>query len=316
MRSSFGHLGIAKRALQRAQARPPLPRERPLDHGTETYAEIALAPAVLQHLKPVEYRGASPLQGRVFTVSAWDRWTMEERIAFLRAFVEDKARDPMIARKATQIIREARVRLKDHRGEWAALLRWVQRNVRFTAEPNERIQSPQYTLTERMGDCDDCSLLLAGLGHSIRLPWRFVLLGRRGPDRVQWVEGVGACPRDVNWHHIYLYVGWPPFRPAKWTFGEPTLDVPLGFDPFKSRAPRDRKDLGGTGGVGGLWATLGVGGEKPENVPGREAALVRMVRGQIAKIAWYNVAGSVIGAILSGLILRHMLGVDDRGRTR
>ena len=217
---------------------------------------------------------------------------MEQRLAFLRSFVQDTARDPAIARKAIQIIREARVPLRDHRAEWAALLRWVQRNVRFTAEPNERVQSAQYTLTERYGDCDDLHILLATLGHSIRLPFRFCLSGKdvKG-KRIRWVEGTSAAPKGVNWSHIFLLSQWPPFRPTESAWAEATLDVPLGWDSMRDRIPPGRADLGA--------------------VTQSETALTKL-RAHAAKIPWYSVAGTIVGGLASALLLRAILGGRKR----
>lgn len=289
-----GHLG-------NAQSRHPgdpgaLPREHPVQ--SENYAPIELAPAVARHLERVEYNGASDLQGRVHRIKNWEKWAMPQRIAFLRSFVEDTARDPAIARKAVAIIRESRVPLRDHRSEWSALLKWVQTNYRFTAEPNERIQSPQYTLTNLHGDCDDGAILLAALGHSIRLPFRFVLSGRSSQgERARWVEGVGAPPRGVSWSHIYVMAQWPPFRPTKAAWAEPTLDVPLGWDSLKEPLPRGRADMG-------------------------EGEGVSRVRTILQKLQWQTVGASALGTVLGGvasyLLVQKVLRplVEKRGDRR
>jgi hypothetical protein len=245
----------------------------------------------------------------VFRVIDWDKWSMEERIAFLRSFVEDKARDPMITKKALQIIRQARVPLRDHFGEWAALLRWVQHNVRFTAELKERIQSPQFTLTERYGDCDDLCLVLVGLGSGLRLGYRFVLLGRKdNGTKVCWIEGEGPCPKNVNWHHIYAVVGNHAFRPSEWKFAEPTLDVPLGFDPYKDRVPRDRTDLGATATLFQRQTDIGA-------VTGGETYLQK-IRGHLSKVNWAGVTATVVGGVLSALALRFVVQRTRKNRRR
>lgn len=290
MRSSFGNsdLGIARRVRPR-RVLPLLPRERPVVGG-EVYAEIELDPAVRAHLQPVPYAGDSPLSGRIFRIPAWDNWSMEQRIAFLRSFVEDKSRDPMIAAKAVRIIRSAGVPLRDHQGEWAALLKWVQTHVRFTAEPKERLQSPQYTLSVMMGDCDDLGIVLASLAHSIRLPFRFALLGRtKDGKRIRWIEGTGPVSPGVNWHHIYVYAGTPPFRPTKWFAAEPTLDVPLGHDPLTDGVPKGRSDLGAV-----------------------DTALQRRGRG-LGAFPWRFAVVSVVGSVLSYLAVKR-LGGHSRSR--
>lgn len=198
--------------------------------GGERFAPVELAPDVRAHLKAIEYPDG-PMAGRVSQVVGWESWPMTKRIGFLRLFAEDTSRDPAIAKKALEILRLAGAKARDTRAQWAALLKWVQRNIYYVNEPNERLQSPQYTLTERHGDCDDMAILLFALGHSIRLPVRYVISGKAANGaRVRWIEGIGPVPQGVNWAHIYLQVGGPPFRPTWWAFAEPTLNVPLGWD--------------------------------------------------------------------------------------
>lgn len=261
--------------------RPPPPRERPL--VAETFAPIELDPKVTRHLRRVEYEGASPLAGRVHQITDWEKWSMERRIAFLRAFVEDTSRDPAIVEKANEIIRSAGVQLRDHRAEWAALLKWVQQNIRFMAESKERIQSPQYTLTQKMGDCDDLALTLAALGYSMRLPFKFVLSGRdkRG-ERVRWVEGSGKPP-VAAWTHIYVQAQWPPFRPTASAWAEPTLDVPLGWDSVSGGQVRGRADLGE--------------GEAPP------ATTKQTLQQLVQRLPWVTIGGSVVGSVLSAVVV-------------
>lgn len=262
-----------------------LPRDLPLNTGgSESFAPIELDPKVSKHLRRVEYEGDSPLKGRLHEIQGWDKWTMERRIAFLRSFVEDTARDPAIAEKATQIVREAGVKLRDHQEEWAALLKWVQQNIRFTAEPKERIQSPQYTLTKRYGDCDDLGITLAALGYSLRLPFRFVLSGKHANGkRVRWVEGTGRVPAGVSWTHIYVQAQWPPFRPTRSAWAEPTLDVPLGWDAVSGKPPQGRADLGA-----------------PEE---EEKGLLPAVKKITRELPWLTIGASVIGSVISAVVV-------------
>lgn len=167
---------------------------------------------------------------------------MERRIAYLHALIEDWARDPAISALTVRIFKEAGVKVRDNRGQWAALLRWVQPeggNFYYVNEQAERIQSPQFSLTSGMGDCDDAMILLAAMGAATRLPYKLVLSGLAASGaKVRWIEGEGPCLKGVKWSHIYLVVGWPPFAPTKWEFAEPTLDVPMGWDVVG--APKDR----------------------------------------------------------------------------
>lgn len=274
------------------------PREQPISE-VEHFAPIELAEPVQRHLQRIEYEGPTPLAGRVFRITEWDRWNMPQRLAFLRAFVEDTSRDPAIAAKAVEIIRKARVPLRNHRREWEALLRYVQRNIRFTAEPNERIQSPQYTLTTKFGDCDDLHVALAGLAHSIRLPWRFAISGRDKQGRKRrWVEGSGPCPEDVTWTHIFIGAGWPPFRPNEWAWAEATLDVPLGWDSMKVGTVEGRTDLSGI--VGHESAAMGA-------LVNHHVKGWPLVKQHLHKLPWRTILGSVVGGVLTAAAVQIVL---------
>lgn len=78
-----------------------------------------------------------------------------------------------------QIIQQARrivapVPAKDWFGEAEAIQNWVRDNIRYTRDPYgvETLQTPEVTLSERQGDCDDQSVLvgalLSGIGHPVR----------------------------------------------------------------------------------------------------------------------------------------------------
>jgi hypothetical protein len=223
MRSAFGTLN--REATATGQVPPPV-----------QYAPIELDPKIQRTLKPVKYGGDSPLAGRVWRVEGFERWLMTKRIAWLRAYIEDVARDPMIVAKATDIIRAAGAVPRDHQAQWAALLKFVQTDFYYVNEPKERFQSPQYSLSVLHGDCDDAYILLAALGASIRLPWRTVISGRDARrERCRWVEGIGRPDPTAEWAHIYLQVGGPAFHPTWWAWAEPTLPVPLGWDVMKSK---------------------------------------------------------------------------------
>lgn len=153
------------------------------------------------------------------------------------------------------------------------------------------------------------AICLAALGESLRLPWKFVLTGKlRDGSRYRWVEGMPEPPEGFNASHIFLYVGGPPFRPTWWAWAEPTLDVKLGWDLFRDRIPGSRADMAGhsleglvvTGDAFALSAV--VGGEK----------LLEKLRRHVAAVPWQNVAATVIGGVLSAIVLKRLLGKGSR----
>jgi transglutaminase-like putative cysteine protease len=82
-----------------------------------------------------------------------------------------------------------------------------------------------------VSNCDDQSLLLAALAESVTLPWRYVLAGRTVLGvRTKYIEGSWAFP-FTQFSHIYVQLGWPPFKPTTWMSAEPTMPgAPLGYD--------------------------------------------------------------------------------------
>ena len=199
-----------------------------------------MAPKLRAQLRPLGQDRETALTGRQFVISDWERWPMDRRLRFLHELTDDWCRDPALAALAVTIMRNSGAIVRDYRAQWAALLAWVQdpANFYYANEPNERIQSPQHSINTGTGDCDDAAILLAALGASIRLPFRFVISGvNQHGQKVRWIEGVGPVPPGVQWSHIYVCVGWPPFNPAAWEFAEPTLTVPLGWDVVS--APKD-----------------------------------------------------------------------------
>ena len=68
------------------------------------------------------------------------------------------------------------------------------------------------------------------MAESLRMPWKFALSGDNGKGkRVRYVEG-DRMPY-ANFSHIYVVLGWPPFKPQEWASAETTIrGAPLGYD--------------------------------------------------------------------------------------
>lgn len=226
---------------------------------------IPLAPALLKEgLVPLPVKGGA-LDGRLFDIPDWRHWSMERRLGFIDRFIQDKGRDPQLREFAVQILNAAKVPPNQTRAAWAAILTWVQKNVRYSTEAGEQLQSPQYTLeiartATGAADCDDMAILIGALGFSLGLPYRLVISGRKrnpqrgDPGRMQYVHGPkpetlvvqtaagtrhlpagGPVPGGTAWTHIYLLVGLQPLSAQTWTFAEGTLPVALGWDVLHGR---------------------------------------------------------------------------------
>jgi len=82
--------------------------------------------------------------------------------------------DPRLREVAESIV--AGLLPHDYVSEYAALLNWVRRHIRYSRDPVtvEQVKTPQATLETGTGDCDDLAVLLAALVGQIGGQSRFV----------------------------------------------------------------------------------------------------------------------------------------------
>jgi hypothetical protein len=110
----------------------------------------------------------------------------------MERLVAAAVRDPRVRRATEWVVRDAKG--GDRIAEARAIFNFVLARVRYTRDPSdmEFVQEPQILL-ERIqntgwaaGDCDDHALLIAAMGHSIRLTIVWVLAGpsRATPEHI------------------------------------------------------------------------------------------------------------------------------------
>jgi len=168
---------------------------------------------------------------KVMDLPAFDGYADPKKLDVISRIAEQAGRDPQLATVAVNIFREYKVAPRDYRGQAAALLRWVQKNIYYVNEPDERLQDPFYTLKVKYGDCDDLAILVYALARSVRLPARLVISGTtKNGRKVRYHHGDRNFDRRVDWSHIYLMIGDRPYGEPRWSYAEPTLNVPLGWD--------------------------------------------------------------------------------------
>lgn len=168
---------------------------------------------------------------KVFDLPSFDGYADPRKMEVISKIAEQYGRDPRLATLAVSIFRQYGVKPRDYKGQAAAILKWVQKNIYYVNEPDERLQEPTYTLRVRYGDCDDEAILLYALYRSVRLPVKLVISGvNRAGKKVRYVQGDPNFPQGVSWAHIYVTVGDRPYGKCEWHFAEPTMDVPLGWD--------------------------------------------------------------------------------------
>lgn len=141
---------------------------------------------------------------------------MRATLAHMARIVRDWRHRPEVTETARSII--AGIAEKDHAAEMVALFEYVRDRIRYTMDSNavERLQTPDYTLRVRQGDCDDKSILLAALLESIGIPTRFVAVGF-APDLFEHVY-VEAAPGFSEWIALdateRVLAGWAPPGPV------------------------------------------------------------------------------------------------------
>ena len=88
--------------------------------------------------------------------------------------------DPLIRQTAARIISVSPE--KDDLAEAGTLQDWVRANIRYTGDvlDVETLQTPDYTLQEGYGDCDDQAILLATLLMAVGIPAAYVAIGVDG----------------------------------------------------------------------------------------------------------------------------------------
>lgn len=185
-------------------------------------------------MRRVEF-GKIPQTPKTWKIDDWSNMNQAQRMGFLRSVSSQAGQNPQIATLCVQIFKENGIKPRDYKGQARSLLKWVQKNIYYVNEPNERLQDPIYTLSVGYGDCDDMALLLGAMCESVKLEYRYVLAGKMPDGKIdRWIEGTPM--KNGQWSHIYLIIGYPPFQPQKWVFAEPTLSsAKLGWDIVQSK---------------------------------------------------------------------------------
>lgn len=128
-------------------------------------------------------------------------------------FTRSGKKDPGVRAVASEITLS--LRGKDYPGEVHAVFNWVKRNIRYVRDVRdvETLQTPQRTLEQRSGDCDDQATLVASLLESIGHKTRFLALGFKEVPPFEHVIAqtkIGECWVSLDTTVEYATVGWYP----------------------------------------------------------------------------------------------------------
>jgi len=109
----------------------------------------------------------------------------------MRKLIDQGIRSPQVRAQALTILNQARVKAFDWLGNARAIYEWALRNITFTPDPRgkEGLQTADWTLTYRRGDCDDYSILICSLLDTIGMKTRLITIAGdpRDPDQFSHV---------------------------------------------------------------------------------------------------------------------------------
>lgn len=136
-----------------------------------------------------------------------------ETLKEMRSIVRTWRASPIVLQRATELTRPCPG--KDWLCEARALHRYVRDAIRYQMDPRdvETIRTPELTMRERAGDCDDKAVLLASLLEAVGHPSAFVALA------------FGAPPAPFSHVYVETRVG------DRWIAAETTEPWPLGRAP-------------------------------------------------------------------------------------
>src|SRR5205807_686257 len=107
-------------------------------------------------------------------------------IAKMSELVDQGKASAAVRAQALTILNRARVRAFDPEAAARAIYSWVLRSIVFTPDPvgKEGVQTAEWTLHYRRGDCDCISVLLCALLESVGIRCRFITVATdpRNPD--------------------------------------------------------------------------------------------------------------------------------------
>jgi len=136
----------------------------------------------------------------------------------MQTLVADALLCPTIRALSVQILRVYGLPTCCSFGNAEAIYEWIQSHVGYLPDPIglELVQSPEITIQQQAGDCDDLSVLFAALAMSVGLPVRLVVVGP-SPEALEHVYPEVYV--DGEWVGADLTVGgtFPTDAPADQT---------------------------------------------------------------------------------------------------
>lgn len=139
-----------------------------------------------------------------------------QSLKIMRQIVLAYRLNPLIVSYARQIVNQAGIRAKDYPAQVHAIYDWITQNIAFARDPvgTDLYMTPDVTLHNGAGDCDDLAILFATFMESLGHPSGFLAVQEPGSETFnhvlsitrlgnQWVcadcsnpqMGLGYCPQ-------------------------------------------------------------------------------------------------------------------------
>lgn len=139
-------------------------------------------------------------------------YSLEDVTRTIRTLIETGRKNPAIREFAAGITGRIDGRQVDQLAQM--IFAWIRKNIRYIYDPNgvEWIQAPEVTLKNRIGDCDDFTVLAGSLLESIGIRTQFNLVKTNGSDQFS---------------HVFLSY-WSPLK-KKWIAFDAIVNKPMGW---------------------------------------------------------------------------------------
>lgn len=285
------------------------------------------------HHKPLALQEGPKFASKVYHVGEWRSMDDAARLRWLTEFGNLYGNDPRMREfTINHVLRPAGIQGRDYERQAKAILAWLQQNILYVNEPGEQLASPWHTLRVRHGDCDDMAILGYAMAKSVALPVRYILAGkdRKTGARVRWTptRRQRKPPKRFKFFHIYLQLGWPPFKPSVWRSAEPTVKgAPLGYDVVRHGPPKrgpngtpTLPELAGYGFYGeeekppstelvaeAVETPSGIAVDAVAIEAAESGSKAGNVRAFLSKLNWLQISTSVIQGVLITLIVQRLL---------
>lgn len=101
---------------------------------------------------------------------------IKEIARFIRNGILAYRHNPIVRRAAIDAVMANSAPEKDKLSQAVAIATWVKQNMYYVHEPDEVFQTPENTLREKSGDCDDFTWLQGAMMESIGIPSKINLV--------------------------------------------------------------------------------------------------------------------------------------------